>query len=369
MRRFMRHRITITVAILILAGAGYFAWQQLGGRSQHITAQFTRAVGVYVGSDVRVLGVRIGSITEVTPAGDSVTVGMDIDEEYQIPADAKAVVIPPSIVSDRYVQLTPAYTGGKQMADGTRLGPDKTVVPLELDEVYASLDEFSAALGEDGSLADAIATARDNLEGNGGKLGDTLDSLSDVSDTLNAHSDDLWGTVDNLADFTEALANSDAEMQVFNDQLADVSTQLSDERDNLASALEKLTVALADVSDFIDDNGDQIVDSVDKLTTLSGVFAKQQEALITILDYAPVALSNLDLAYNSGSGTLDVRDDILGPHDPASFLCAQIVHVVGIADVPQECFDLADMLSGQNVEMPSELEDLVGQSHNFMEEG
>lgn len=369
MRRVMRHPFIVTAVILVLAAAGYLAWLSLGGPGKHITAQFTRAVGVYVGSDVRVLGVRVGTITEVTPAGETVTVGMDIDAEYAIPGDAKAVVIPPSIVSDRYVQLTPAYTGGERMADGTQLGPDRTVVPLELDEVYASLDEFSAALGEDGSLGDAIATARENLEGNGEDLGDTLDNLAEVSDVLNSHSDDIWSTVDNLAEFTNALAESDAQVQAFNDNLADVSTQLADERDNLATALEELTVALADVSGFIDDNADLLTDSIEQLSELSGVFARQQEALIAILDYAPVALTNLDLAYNAGSGTLDTRDDVMGAHDPASFLCAQLAHAVGMEDIPQACFDLADTLAANGSPLPPELEALVGQSTNFMEAG
>lgn len=367
MKRFLRHRLTITVVVLILAVGGYFGWQSLATTGHHITAQFTRAVGVYVGSDVRVLGVRVGTITDIRPSGKTITVGMDIDSEYDIPGDAKAVVIPPSIVSDRYVQLTPAYTGGKKLASGAKLGTDRTVVPLELDEVYKSLDEFSAALGKDGSLGDAIKTAKKNLKGNGGKLGDTLDSLSDVSDTLDSHSDDIWSTVDNLADFTTALADSDAEMEVFNDQLADVSTQLSDERENLSTALKELTVAMADVSTFIDENGETLTGTVDQLSDLSGVFAEQQSALITILDYVPTALTNLDLAYNAKSGTLDTRDDLMGNNDPASYLCTQLLHAVAVEDIPQPCFDLADTLDTSGMDMPDELKDLVGKNPNLLE--
>ena len=366
MRRFLRNRVTVAIMVLVIGVAGYFGWQTLGG-GNHVTAEFTRAVGVYVGSDVRVLGVRVGTITEITPHGKTIRVGMELDPEYDIPADAKAVVIPPSIVADRYVQLTPAYTGGKTMEAGARIGPDRTVVPLELDEVYESLNEFTGALGEDGSLAEAIETARKNLEGNGEKFGETLDSLADVSDTLNTHSDDIWSTVDNLAEFTKMLAESDSQIQVFNEQLADVSTQLSDERDNLSTALKELTVALADVSDFIDKNAETITGSVEQLSDLSAVFAKQQEALITILDNVPVALTNLDLAYNSKSGTLDTRDDIMGAHDPASFLCAQLVHVVGMEDIPAACFALADSLSDGGFEMPKELKGLVGQKENALE--
>lgn len=360
-KNVLRSRFTVVTVVVVLVVSAFVGWQAAAAPGREVTAEFVRAVGVYVGSDVRVLGIKVGTITAVEPDGKIVRVTMLLDPEYDVPNDATAMVIPPSIVADRYVQLAPAYTGGQKLADGAVIGPDRTVVPLELDEVYASLDEFSAALGEDGSLGELIATAKENLDGNGEALGESLSNLAEVADVLNNHSDDLWTTVDNLAEFTNALAESDAQVELFNEQLAEVSTQLADERDTLAEALEQLTVALGDVSKFISDNADTLTASVDQLSELSGVFARQQEALITILDYAPVALTNLDLAYNAHSGTLDTRDDVLGPYDPATFLCTQLAHVVGLQDIPKPCFDLADALDASGLEMPAELEALVGQ--------
>ncbi|HZE37637.1 MAG TPA: MCE family protein [Stackebrandtia sp.] len=360
MKRFIRHPLTILGAIVVLAVGGYFAWQSAAAQGKTYTAEFTRAVGVQVGSDVRVLGVKIGTITKVKPDGKVVKVSMLVDDDYAVPAGAKAVVIPPSIVADRYVQLTPAYKGGEKMADGHTIGPKDTVVPLELDEVYSDLDKFSAALGKDGSLAKALKVAKKNLKGNGKKLGDTLDNLAKVSDVLNDHSDDIWSTVDNLAKFTKTLADSDSEVRLFNQQLSDVSDQLSDERGTLSEALKKLTIALADVSDFIDHNAGAITTSVKKLKDISAVFATQQEALINILDYAPLALSNLDLVYNSSSGTLDTRDDLLGANDPASYLCAQLANVLALDKIPASCFDLADTMADSGSKVPAGLKGLVG---------
>ncbi|CAM3453305.1 MCE family protein [Stackebrandtia soli] len=353
-------RVALAVLALVIAFAAVVFVNPFAGPATTVTAEFTRAVGVYVGSDVRVLGVHVGTITAVEPTGETITVTMELEDGYPIPHDAEAIVIPPSIVADRYIQLAPAYTGGREIADGDHIGVERTVVPLELDEVYATLDELSAALGENGSLAELVETARANLEGNGADLATTLDSLADVAETLDEHGDDLWGTVDNLAEFTEALAASDAQVALFNEQLASVSTQLSDERDNLSTAVEQLTLALADVSRFVDDNAEILTENIDQLASLTDVFARQQEALITILDYAPVALTNLDLAYNARSGTLDTRDDVLGPYDPAGFLCSQLIHAVGIEEVPLACFDLADALAASGIEMPAELAALVG---------
>ena len=75
---------------------------------------------------------------------------MTIDGGVPIPASAQAVVVSASVVSDRYVQLTPAYTGGAQMAGGATIPISRTAVPVEVDQIYASLSKLSAAPGRTG---------------------------------------------------------------------------------------------------------------------------------------------------------------------------------------------------------------------------
>ncbi len=115
-----------------------------------ITAYFDKSVGIYEGSDVRVLGVKVGSVDGVEPQGDQVKVDMRVDRGVDIPADAKAAQVTPSVVSDRYIQLAPAYTGGEKMASGAVISRDRTATPVEVDQLYASIEELSTALGRTG---------------------------------------------------------------------------------------------------------------------------------------------------------------------------------------------------------------------------
>ena len=59
------------------------------------------------------LGVSVGTVDKITPSGTDVVVEMVYDEDVNLPEDAEAVIITPSIVGDRYVQITPVYTGGR----------------------------------------------------------------------------------------------------------------------------------------------------------------------------------------------------------------------------------------------------------------
>ncbi|HEX5596534.1 MAG TPA: MCE family protein [Micromonosporaceae bacterium] len=351
------------VLVLVLAAA-VAVW----GRDdphRHLVARFTRAVGVHVGSDVRVLGVKIGEVVAITPEGRTVRVDMRYSARYDIPADAQAVIIPPSVVSDRYIQLTPAYDGGDRLADGAELPVERTAVPLELDEIYRSLDELNQALGPDGAnvdgaLTDLVATGRRNLEGNGAALGETLDDLARALTTLADGRDDLFGTVANLQQFTTALARSDAQIREFNQRMAAVGEQLAAERDDLAAALRGLARALADITGFVRDNREALAGNVAALADISGVLVRQQRAIIDVLEVAPLALSNLNLAYNPRSGTLDTRDNALGPYDPASYVCSLLVNLVPVAQVPKECFELARLLEAKRLPLTNELRKLLG---------
>ena len=80
-----------------------------GGNDKTVTAFFPRAVSVYEGSEVRILGIPVGQVREVVPEGTKVKVVMAYDSDVKVPADADAVIVSPSVVGDRYIQLSPAF--------------------------------------------------------------------------------------------------------------------------------------------------------------------------------------------------------------------------------------------------------------------
>ncbi|MEV4544005.1 MCE family protein [Micromonospora echinaurantiaca] len=360
--RWRRPVAAATVLLTALAAAVVVARHEPPQR--RLTAHFTRAVGVHPGSDVRVLGVRVGEVVAVTPRGRTVEVAMRYDPGVQIPSDAQAVIVPPSVVSDRYVQLTPAYAGGATLADGAGIPLSRTAAPMEIDDIYRALDDFNRALGPDGAnadgaLSDLVATGRANLEGNGEQLRETLDGLSRALTTLADGRQDLFGSVANLQRFTTTLAESDQQVRAFQRQLADVAEQLSGERDELSAALRSLAVALADVTAFVKKNRQLLTADVAALADITGVLVRQQEAVIEILDVAPLALNNLALAYNPRSGTLDTRDNATGPYDPAGFACSLIVDQLPAKQVPATCHALAQTLHARGLPMTDQLRKLL----------
>lgn len=345
----------VAAALVVALLAGLVVWLWPGGGTRTARAEFVRAVGLYAGSDVRILGVKVGEVTDVTPDGDRVVVEMTYDDKYSVPADAKAVVVAPSVVSDRYVQLTPVYDGGPKLADDARIGLERTAVPVELDRIFASLNDLNVALGpeganKDGALSRLLAVGADNLEGEGENINRTMRDFSLAIGTLSDGKEDLFGTLRNLQVFTTALAQSDQEVRAFNNDLASVADQLAAERDELALALKHLATALSEVAAFVKENRANLTTDIEGLADITGTLAKQKDAMAEVLDAGPVALSNLANAYNPSSGTLDTRNNEAQQEDPALYLCS---FLTALGEPESVCDDITKVFERRELKPPA----------------
>ncbi|MCU1680695.1 MAG: transporter substrate-binding protein [Amycolatopsis sp.] len=347
------------VVALVLTGALYFVFHE--DKSTKLSAYFGKTVGLYAGSSVRVLGVKVGEVTSVQPQGAAVRVDLTVDEGVQIPADAGAVVVAPSLVSDRYVQLTPAYDVGPVMATGTVIPQSRTATPVELDDLYSSLDKLSTSLGPDGAnkngaLSGVLDTAAANLDGNGKNINNTITQLSDLAKTLDGSKDDLFATVTNLNTFTKALADSDAELNEFYGRAADVGKFLAADSGDVGAALSSLASSLGEVKDFVAENKDLLASNVDKLAGITKVLVDQRSSLAEVLDVAPVGATNFINSYDAASGTIAVRDNLNEITNPPILTVCRLISAFTPKQVPATladiCKQLAPVLAGA-LKLPS----------------
>jgi phospholipid/cholesterol/gamma-HCH transport system substrate-binding protein len=316
--RTKRERWVLAVAAAVVAvalAAGGVLLYQATHPGKQVTAYFAEAIGVYPGSTVRILGVPVGTIDAVQPAGTQVKVTMTINSGVAVPAGADAMLVAPSVVSDRYIQLTPAYTGGPQLADGAVLPIARTAVPLEVDQVYASLAKLANALGPSGAnshdaFSNLIKTGAANLSGNGRYLHDMITEFSGLSKTLGGSAGNLYATIANLQQFTSMLKNNNGQVKLAEQQLAQVSAFLAADRQDLSGAISELAVALGQVKSFIGSNRGLITANVGKLAAITSILVRERASLAQALDVAPLAADNLVNAYDATTHTLVGRGDL-----------------------------------------------------------
>jgi phospholipid/cholesterol/gamma-HCH transport system substrate-binding protein len=340
------------VPLLVIAALVAAVAISVLGREERKTlvAHFPRTISIYEGSEVRVLGVPVGTVDQVTPSGTDVEVTMSYDASVEVPADADAVIVAPAIVGDRFVQLTPVYTGGPRLPDGAVLQVDRTSTPVELDDIYSSLDRLTVALGpnganREGALTDLLQNTAANFGGQGAVFNQTITDFSRLSTTLDDNKEELFSSAAELEKFIGTLADNDQTVRDFNASLGSVSTMLAGERQELAKALANLQVGLGKVATFVQENREVLGRNITGLNRVTKVLVKQRDALDETLRTAPLALNNLALTYNPQAGTLDTNANIgellnQVTSDPTTLLCG----LVSAADPQGQLCNLIDNL-------------------------
>lgn len=308
--------IVVIVALAVLAATAGLWWYVSDRVARtNFSAMFAESVGIYPGSDVRILGVAVGGVDSVTPQGTQVKVSMHLDDGYAVRADTHAVVISPSLVSDRYVQLTGVYSSGPKLRDGAVIPITRTATSVEIDQLSNGIVKLTQALGPNGAnktgaLADLLDVGAANLRGNGAAIKHTLDRLAQLSGTLSGTKGNLFKTIDNLSTFTDTLARNDRSVRGLNGSLAAVSRVLANDRQSFAAALRDLTSALNTVKNFIDSNRSLISSNVKKLAVITEALSAERDSLAQALRTAPLAVDNLINAYDAKHHTLDGRADL-----------------------------------------------------------
>jgi len=316
--RTRRDRLVLGAGAVIVAAAlvvGGVLVYHASHKGAQVTAYFSEAIGVYPGSTVRVLGVPVGTVDSVQPQGTEVKVTMTVNSGVAVPADATAVVIEPSVVADRYVQLTPAYTSGPQLTDNAVIPVNRTAVPVEVDQIYTSINRLTQALGpnalnKNGALSELVKTGAANLNGNGANLHAMITQFGALSKTLGDNAGNLFATITYLQRFTSMLKANDGQVRLAEQQLADVFGFLASDRQDLGAALHELSIALGQVQGFIANNRGLIKTNVTKLAAITQLLVDEKASLTEAVNTIPLAVDNVVNAYDSTNHTLDGRGDL-----------------------------------------------------------
>jgi phospholipid/cholesterol/gamma-HCH transport system substrate-binding protein len=349
------YRLVAVVVVLVLAGAIIYLTGGFGAPQTHATAYFENVTGLYAGDDVRVLGVNVGKVDTVTPQGDQVKVDFHYNAARKVPADAKAAIVAPSLVTGRYVQLAPVYTGGPVLGDGATIPRSRTAIPVEWDQITTELTRLSQALGpqganSQGALANTINSTAAALGGNGQDLRDTMAALSQAANGLSGDSGNLFTTIRNLDSFVQALNASGTQVTTFSNQLASISGLLNDNRTQLATLLQQGDQALGAINHFVQDNKDRLGTSVDGLAGVAKLLSDDQMKLANLLHLAPTTLANFYNIYDPTSGAFTGRLMLTQLNGLSNTVCQGIFSLGGtLQDCQNALAPVLDQLNLKNV--------------------
>ncbi|MGA5546192.1 MCE family protein [Mycobacterium sp. NPDC051198] len=323
-------RVGIAAMLILALVTGSVVILRAGStRLVHVVGFFANSNGIYPGDEVRILGIPVGRIDRIEPQQQLVKISFSYDAKYPVPADVKAVVLSPSLVAVRAIQLTPAYSVGPQLTDGATIPQERTAVPVEWDDLRVQLQKLTESLqpnapGGVSALGGLVNTAADNLRGQGPGIHDTLVKMSQAFSAFGDHSTDLFSTVKNISTLVSALQDSKEVLRMLNVNLAEVTGLLSNDPDEIGKALSGVNDVVGDLQTFVADNRESLGTSSDKLAAVTTTLNESLGDVQQSLHLLPTVLQNFVNIYQPAQGALTGVLALNNFADPISFLCGAI---------------------------------------------
>lgn len=319
--------VVVVIVVIACLAVGLRLYNRIASTS--VVGYFDNTTGLYTGDRVKILGVDVGQIDSIDADGDKMKVSFHFDSSYKVPADVKAVVLSQSLISSRSIQLTPAYSDGPEIADGSEIPIGRTAVPVEWDDLRKQLEHLADSVGPTetnaaGALGGFVDTAADSLGGKGDQINSTLQQLSTAMSTLSDGRDDLFANVRNLQAFVTALSASDGQIVELNRNIANVAGVLNNSDGELEQALQNIDALATRLGDFVQENRDGLSKSVDDLAATTSALDEVRPDIEQLLHVAPTAFQNFYNIYQPSQGSFTGALAVTQFQNPVQFICGAI---------------------------------------------
>ncbi|PRI17235.1 virulence factor Mce family protein, partial [Mycobacterium shigaense] len=319
----------VVVLALVVGYIGYRLYDKLTNNT--VVAYFPAANALYPGDKVQIMGLRVGAIDKIEPAGDKMKVTFHYENKYKVPANASAVILNPTLVASRAIQLEPPYKGGPALADNAVIPEERTQVPVEWDQLRNSITNIISKLGPTkeqptGPFGEVITSFADGLAGKSTQINTTLNSLSQALNALNEGRGDFFAVVRSLALFVNALHQDDQQFVALNQNLADVTGQLASTDGALSQAIQQFDSLLSTVRPFLDKNRQVLTQDINNLATSTNTLLQPESlnGLETGLHVLPTAAANINQIYHPSHGSVVAIPSITSFANPMQFICSSI---------------------------------------------
>jgi phospholipid/cholesterol/gamma-HCH transport system substrate-binding protein len=307
-RRILTSKVfTFSVAAVVIV-AGVMIGIQVTKRTPTypINVVYSSAPGLFNGAAVDVLGVKVGSVTDVQNVGDTVHVTLAVNQGTRIPKSAFASLVAPQLLGSPDIDLNPGYTGGPYLASNDTIAEDHTAVPVSTDELLKELQRSLSALNPHavGSLVSNLAT---DLDGQGQNLNKLIASAAGTVQLLAEKGNDLGQLNGTLAQLTGTLDTDTANIEQLIRQYDTVSTTVAQHSGQLNDAITQLSGASANLVQLLVPNLQPLEADVGTVTTVGRTLDRNLSNVDEILQNGNNLFHGAQRAYDPNYNWLDLN--------------------------------------------------------------
>ena len=324
--------ISGSLLIALCLVAPFFGWRLYERLTTNsVVAYFPEVKALYPGDKVQIMGIPVGAIDKIEPASDKMKVTFHYENKYKVPATASAVILNPTLVASRILQLEPPYNGGPVLTNNAVIAEDHTQVPVEWDELRNGITNIVSKLGPTpaqpkGPFGEVIESFADGLAGKGNQINSTLSGLSQALTALNEGRGDFFAVVRSLALFVNALHQDDKQFFALNTNLAEISNSFTKSDHDLDDLLVNADSLLTTTHKYLDENREVFAHDIDNLANFTTMLVQPtpRDGLESALHVGPTFASNVASMYSPAHGSFLGLPTIANFANPMQLICSAI---------------------------------------------
>ena len=261
---------TFAVVMVVLTAFLFVIFGQVRtGTTNGYSAVFTDASRLKTGNTVRVAGIRVGTVRDVSLQADrTVLVKFDADRNVVLTTGTKAEIRYLNLVGDRYLELVDGPGSSKILPAGAQIPKDRTAPALDLDLLLGGLKPVIQGLNPQDVNA-LSASLIQVLQGEGGTLDSLFAKSSSLTNSLADNNQVIEQLIDDLRTVLDTLSNDGADFSGAIDRLDKLVHGLSDDRDPIGTAIESLDNGTASLADLLGEARSPLAGTVAQLNRLA----------------------------------------------------------------------------------------------------
>lgn len=264
-------------------------------RTHTYRAVFSDVTSLVVGDDVRIAGVRVGSVADVeVHSNTSAIVTLEVNSDIALTQGTHAALRYRNMIGQRYISLSEGEGSPQKLEEGETIGLDRTAPALDLTDLFGGFQPLFEALSPEDTNQLAYELIQ-VFQGESGTVESLLSHTASLTGTL-AQRDELIGSViDNLTVVLTSFNERDDELSTTISTLQRLITGLKDDRGVLTDSLDDIAVLTGETSDLLQDSGPAITADIRQLRRLTSQIGtkKARADLDRTLGILPIKIDRL----------------------------------------------------------------------------
>ena len=263
------------------------------GSSREYRAEFTDATGVNKGDDIRVAGVRVGTVSEVEIVDRTrALITFSVDRDTSVNGGTNAAIRYRNLVGQRYISLTQEVGDTRRLPAGSTIPVSQTTPALDLTVLFNGFKPLFEALSPDdvNQLSYELIQV---FQGEGGTLEGLLAHTASVTSTLADRDQVIGELIDNLSLVLDHVADRDKQLTRLIQSFRTLVGGLKKDRNAILGSLEEVSALSVETASLIDGIREPFVKDIKELRAVAGNIDKNKAELDRAIQVLPIKLTKI----------------------------------------------------------------------------